>query len=83
MNSVQPARVSKVCEDCQAEQAIAGERYCKTCRKSLFAFLESVGYLHRIPRRFGIFSDMLGRKDLLDPKVFEECAELNGDGDRW
>ncbi len=69
----------KACKRCNDSEAVAGEKYCKSCRKSVLQELKQAGYLEpTFPPKSP--SEQIGRTQR-DLDAIGGSAEMNSDGD--
>lgn len=73
-----PKLPPRQCSRCDAI-AVAGEKYCKGCRKAVLKELRDSGYIQDRSRET-TFSDEIGRKHR-DPRMLGGGAEFGTDGD--
>jgi hypothetical protein len=74
-----PKAPPKPCKRCESADAIAGEKYCKSCRSAVLSEIEKDGYFTEVekPKRA---SEHLGRSSL-GSKVIGGTCEFGHDGD--
>jgi hypothetical protein len=72
---------TKTCKLCP-KVAIAGEKYCKDCRKEVLSQMKASGYLDDGPASTMIFNDAKGRKSR-STETLGGAAEMQSDGDEW
>lgn len=74
-----PKDTPKQCRLCADGVAISGEKYCKTCKKSVLKELKESGYLSSVKPPSTI-NDQRGRK-ARSSEMLGGAAELGTDGD--
>ena len=72
----------RICCQCQSSMSVAGEKFCRDCRKSVIANLESVGYLCSTKIAKPAIKENRDRSQL-NWKTLGGSVERGTDGDDW
>lgn len=56
------------CQRCETANAVAGEKFCRECRKAVVAEMKETGYLKRVPRKSGLGRDFDTRENTYETK---------------
>lgn len=59
---------STPCQRCENANAVAGEKFCRECRKAVVAEMKEVGFLERVPRKSGLGRDFDSRENTYETK---------------
>ena len=56
------------CQRCMTANAVAGEKFCRECRKAVVAEMKEAGFLKQAPRKSGLGRDLDSRENTYETK---------------